>query len=154
MNFILREIDWPLINAAINLGRWICVQKINDDEKRKVIKLIEALNNLPEPSVDLNAEYGFRVVSEEDNGLIIERSWYVTMYPTQYAECMLEIFSTYCTDPRSDDVFDELDNELGFRLENNGKNFNHDFNFDRWIKEVKTLDVFKSNAIEHEIEVY
>ena len=38
-------------------------------------------------------------------------------------------------------------------LNNNGKSFTHDFNFDRWINEVSDPDVYKSKAIEYEVDI-
>ena len=154
MNFILRDEDWPLINAAIKLGRWIYKQDITNDKKEIVNKLIEALSILPVPTIGLNAEYGFHVLEKTNDGIDIDRSWTVTMYPAQWAECVLEIISTYCTNPRSEDICDELDNELGFILKNDGKSFNHDFNFERWIREVDDPDVYKAISIEFEIDIY
>ena len=153
MDFIIRNDDWPLINAAIKFGEWLRKQDIDNEQKGKIDNLINALKILPKPTIGLDAVYGLHILEKYPKGIDIDRSWYVCMYPAEWAECVLEIGSTYSPNPRLDDIFDKIDNELNFMLNNDGKVFTHDYNFDRWINEVSNPDVYKTTAIEYEIDI-
>jgi len=83
MNFIIRNEDWPLIKAAVKFGEWLRKQDISIEQKEKVDKLINALNSLPKPTIGLNADYGLHILEKSPEGIDIDRSWYVCMYPAE-----------------------------------------------------------------------
>jgi len=147
MKFDIRPQDWPLITAAVGLGDWLANFKDATKEQVEAIRSLQAaLRRLPEVSPGLNAEYGFRVWTGENELQWLAREWCVSM-----SRKKIEIFSNYVPYPEVD-IWEMMDRELEFYLGAGDQNKNSTFYYDEWIKEVSNPAAFQTEGCQFAIE--
>lgn len=139
--YTLREMDRPLIDAALKLGDWILDQPdTGRGQKKAVTALQDALRCLPGRPPWIIAEYGFHVRYESQDGKGLYRAWRVALSPAG-----LEIYSVYSPDVKID-IEEKLTHELNFWLRPSRDSRHDGYYFDEWISEVADPDQFRTDG--------
>ncbi len=149
MKFDIRSEDWPLIAAAVGLGDWLVNFKGATKAQVETIRSLQAaLRRLPQASPGLNAEYGFRVWTGENELQWLAREWCVYMNGKVN---VIEIFSNFVPYPEVD-IWEMMERELSFDLRAGEQNKNSTFYYDEWIKEVSNPAAFRTEGCQFAIE--
>lgn len=176
--FVIFPEDEKVIEAAIRLGDWIVCQPETTNEKKAIVREVQAaLCKLPEVTFGLSADYEFSATSIElenwDGTEPVpegeERSWCVCYYQGQDANkevcAIVEIFNMFHPWPRK--YYEEFaGSEMEFLLFKRSTEKTMDSTkeehsisewqqarIDDWIKDTQDPEKFKRDGMNFEIEV-
>lgn len=151
MKWDIRDVDKPLIEAAISFGEWLSQHPVTSDEQRKHIAAVQtALRAMPAFCEGFKGEYGCHIHNVAlMTGLPyapgVGRGWFIDLNGET-----LEIASIYKTLPEGDEIADAA-HEMLFLL-TAGQPNHHIPDYDKWIEEVKDPMRFLESGYYFEVE--